>query len=938
MASLKLCTVSEFYEPRKPSFLVSHDRWSNRCSISSFNGCVQITGTHNFKPFSRVKSIRVSRLATELADLSESNQDDTTVRSSEDDSVGESLIEQTPIYYREVRKSGRNIWKRFRGAKKANERETTLKSSSRRNEQEEKDPSFVYNGDSLFSADNELDVVLSDLRTDMSLDHCNSILKQLESSSDSKTLSFFGWMRSNGKLKQNVIAYNLALRVLGRKEDWVASETLIQEMTTNSACELNFRVFNTLIYACYKRGLTGLGTKWFRLMLGYGVRPNIATFGMLMSLYKKSGNLEEAEFAFIQMRSFKLQCESAYSAMITIYTRLGLYDKAEQVIEFMKEDKVLPNLENWLVRLNAFSQQGKLQEAEQVLICMQKAGISPNIIAYNTLITGYGKLSNMDAAHALFLNLQNVGLEPDETTYRSMIEGWGRADNYKEAGWYYNELKRSGFEPNSSNLYTMINLQARHKDEEGAVRTLEDMGRMGCQYPSILGNLLQAYERAGRVDKVPLVLKGSFYEHVLVDQTSCSILVMAYVKHCLVDDAIKILWDKQWKDHIFESNLYHLLICYCKELGHHENAVKVYTQMPKSDVNPNLHITCTMIDVYGVMGQFTKAKDLYQKLKSSGVALDMIAYSIVVRMYVKAGSLEDACSVLDIMEKQDIVPDTFLFRDMLRIYQQLAMLEKLADVYYKILRSGLTWDQEMYNCVINCCARALPVDELSRLFDEMLQRGFSPNTITFNVMLDVYGKAKLFGKARKVFWIARKRGLDDVISYNTIVASYGQNKDLKNMRSTVRKMKFNGFSVSLEAYNCMLDAYGKEGQIESFRSVLQRMKGSSCASDHYTYNIMINIYGEQGWIEEVAGVLTELNEYGLGPDLCSYNTLIKAYGIAGMVEEAVAVVKEMREKGVEPDRITYVNLIAALRKNDNFLEAVKWSLWMKQMGISCLKS
>ncbi|KAL6221432.1 hypothetical protein ACLB2K_009183 [Fragaria x ananassa] len=111
------------------------------------------------------------------------------------------------------------------------------------------------------------------------------------------------------------------------------------------------------------------------------------------------------------------------------------------------------------------------------------------------------------------------------------------------------------------------------------------------------------------------------------------------------------------------------------------------------------------------------------------------------------------------------------------------------------------------------------------------------------------------------------------------------------------------------------------------------MKETSCGSDHHTYNTMINIYGEQGWIDEVAGVLTELKECGLGPDLCSYNTLIKAYGIAGMVEDAVYLLKEMRENGVEPDKITYINLIAALRKNDEYLEAVKWSLWMKQMGL-----
>ncbi|KAH7546137.1 hypothetical protein FEM48_Zijuj01G0168700 [Ziziphus jujuba var. spinosa] len=906
MASLKISICLDAFDSKRSSSKVSsrYLHVTRACIVNSLN---------------RVS--HASRFRSELSDISELNLiNDETTLSRNNDLVHESLVEQN----RNFRRQEEN---RFCSVKKEAKRDVGSKFSLKRNKWERE-------LEVLFVNDGEMDVNYSVIGSDLSLEHCNAILKRLERFSDSKALKFFQWMRSSGKLLGNVSAYNLVFRVLGRREDWDEAERMFREVSTDLSCELNYQIFNTLIYACCKFRRVELGAKWFRMMLEHGVEPNIATFGMLMGLYQKGWNVEEAEFTFSQMRNFGIVCHSAYSAMITIYTRLNLYEKAEEVIDFMREDKVIMNLDNQLVMLNAYCQQGKLDEAELVLVSMQKDGFAPNIVAYNTLITGYGKASKMDAAQRLFACIENVGLEPDEATYRSMVEGWGRADNYKEAFGFYQKLKQLGYKPNSSNLYTLINLQAKHEDEEGAINTLDDMRMIGCQYSSILGTLLQAYERAGRIDKVPFLLKGSFYQHILVNQTSCSILVMAYVKHCLVDEAIKVMRDKEWKDPHFEDNLYHLLICSCKELGYLENAVKVYSHMPKYTDKPNMHITCTMIDIYSVMGLFKEAEKLYLELKSSGIALDMIGFSIVLRMYVKAGSLNDACAVLDAMDKQKgIAPDIYLFRDMLRIYQRCAMHDKLSDLYYKILKSGVDWDQEMYNCVINCCAHALPIDEISRLFDAMIQRGFVPNTITFNVMLDLYGKSKLFKKARKLFCMAQKWGLDDVISYNTMIAAYGRNKEFEQMSSTVQTMQFKGFSVSLEAYNSMLDAYGKENQMENFRNVLRKMKESSCTSDHYTYNIMINIYGQQGWIDEVAGILTELKESGLKPDLFSYNTLIKAYGVAGMVEDAVCLVKEMRENGIEPDRITYVNLINALRKNDEFLEAVKWSLWMKQMGM-----
>ncbi|KAL4343651.1 hypothetical protein S245_036543 [Arachis hypogaea] len=178
-------------------------------------------------------------------------------------------------------------------------------------------------------------------------------------------------------------------------------------------------------------------------MLDSGVAPNDASFSMLMGLYRKGWNIEEAEFMFYQMRQLEILFEPAYSSMITIYTRFRLYEKAEDIISLMREDKIVPN--DWLVILNAYSQQGKLRDVEKVLVSMQEAGFSPNIVAYNIMITGYGKASNMDTAQKLFAKLKNVGLDPDETTFRSMIEGWGRVDNYVDAMWYYKELKQSEF-------------------------------------------------------------------------------------------------------------------------------------------------------------------------------------------------------------------------------------------------------------------------------------------------------------------------------------------------------------------------------------------------------------------------------------------------------------------------------------------------------------
>ncbi|OAY71879.1 Pentatricopeptide repeat-containing protein, chloroplastic, partial [Ananas comosus] len=372
-------------------------------------------------------------------------------------------------------------------------------------------------------------VALSAIGPNSGVEMCNSVLKHLAKISDEKTLDFFERMKSNGKLTRNADAYRLALRALARREEWCRAESLIQEMVSLSECEVDIQVFNPLIYVCAKRGNVDWGTKWFNSMLERGVEPNVSTIGMLMNLYQKSSDLSQAEYTFSLMRSYKLKCVNAYSSMITIYTRSGLYAKSEEIINLMRRDEVIPNLENWLVQLNAYSQQGKLEEAEAILKSMIEARISPNIVAYNTLITGYGKISNANAAKSIFQQLECIGLVPDETTYRSMIEGFGRADNYKEAMFYYEELKRLGFHPSSSNFSTIINLQARHGDEEGVVQTIKDMRASKCQFSSMISTLLRAYERVGRMEKLLPIL-----ELLLREYSNRSYVVLylvtAYVK------------------------------------------------------------------------------------------------------------------------------------------------------------------------------------------------------------------------------------------------------------------------------------------------------------------------------------------------------------------------------------------------------------------------
>lgn len=215
MASLKLSLyVDSSWESKKLNCTVKALSFTDsKCWVPLFLG----GGTFVVSPFCKLKHIRVSRLETEEIETSELSLDGEGVDGFEGELGNESFVTERPNLGRDSQKGKFNVWKRFRRVKKV-KRDSNYRSSlrlkDRKNGMEEK-PMIVFDVNSdenVIDSQKGVDFHDENIRSDSSLDHCNAILKELERRDDGKALSFFQWMRKNGKLKQNVTAYNLILR------------------------------------------------------------------------------------------------------------------------------------------------------------------------------------------------------------------------------------------------------------------------------------------------------------------------------------------------------------------------------------------------------------------------------------------------------------------------------------------------------------------------------------------------------------------------------------------------------------------------------------------------------------------------------------------------------------------------------------------------------
>jgi hypothetical protein len=97
-------------------------------------------------------------------------------------------------------------------------------------------------GNKISGNSSQVDTYLSFVSPDSTVKKCNSFLMKLENNNDGGILNFLDWMRSHGKLKRNADAYQLALRVVARRELWHKAKELLEEMVSISECELNVKI------------------------------------------------------------------------------------------------------------------------------------------------------------------------------------------------------------------------------------------------------------------------------------------------------------------------------------------------------------------------------------------------------------------------------------------------------------------------------------------------------------------------------------------------------------------------------------------------------------------------------------------------------------------------------------------------------------------------
>ncbi|KAK4573924.1 hypothetical protein RGQ29_031746 [Quercus rubra] len=350
-----------------------------------------------------------------------------------------------------------------------------------------------------------------------------------------------------------------------------------------------------------------------------------------------------------------------------------------------------------------------------------------------------------------------------------------------------------------------------------------------------------------------------------------------------------------------------------------DSALKVFELLREQLwYRPNSGVYIKLIVMLGKCKQPQKADELFQAMIDEGCVVNHEAYTALLSAYGRSGLFDKAFSLLEQMKNTpDCQPDV-----------------------------------QTYSILIKSCLEYFAFDKVQALLSDMTTQGIRPNTVTYNTLIDAYGKARKFSEMEStlVEMLHEKNCEPDVWTMNSTLRAFGSSRQTETMEKCYEKFQSAGVQPNIRTFNILLDSYGKAGEYEKMSAVMEYMQKYHYSWTIVTYNVVIDAfgkagdlkqmeylfrlmrserikpscvtlcslvraYGQAGKPEKIGGVLRFIENSDVVLDTVFFNCLVDAYGRMGCFAEMKGVLDMMEQKGCKPDKITYRTMIKAYSIN-----------------------
>ncbi|XP_031123569.1 pentatricopeptide repeat-containing protein At5g48730, chloroplastic [Ipomoea triloba] len=346
-----------------------------------------------------------------------------------------------------------------------------------------------------------------------------------------------------------------------------------------------------------------------------------------------------------------------------------------------------------------------------------------------------------------------------------------------------------------------------------------------------------------------------------------------------------------------------------------ESALKVFELLREQLwYRPNAGLYIKLIVMLGKCKQPEKARSLFQMMIDEGCVANQESYTALLSAYSRSGLFDEAFSLLEQMKNTpNCQPDVFTYTILIKSCLQVYDFDKVRDLLSEMERQRIKPNTVTYNTLIDSYGKAKRFTDMESILVEMLRRrDCSPDVWTMNSALRAFGGSGQIEMMEKCYEKFQSAGIEPSIkTFNILLDSYAKTGNYEKMSAVMQYMQKYHFSWTIVTYNIVIDAFGRAGDLKQTEFLFRLMQSERIKPDRVTLCSLVRAYGQAGKAEKLGGILRFADNSDITLDTVFFNCLVDAYGMMGCFAEMKGVLEMMERKGCKPDKVTYRTMIKA---------------------------
>lgn len=637
-------------------------------------------------------------------------------------------------------------------------------------------------------------------------------------------------------------------------------------------------IFSSVISACSKVELYGLGEQLHAIIYKWGYSLEIFVCNALVTLYSRCGDPISAERIFSKMQQ---RDEVSYNSLISGFVQQGHSERSFELFEKMQIDSLQPGCVTVASLLSACASLGALHKGRQLHSYAIKAGMSSDIILEGSLLDLYVKCSDVEAAHNFFLTTQKGNV----VLWNLMLVAYGLKGDLNESLRVFALLQAEGLQPNQ---YTFPSI----------LKTCTLVGALD------LGEQLHSQ-----------VIKTGFHPNVYVS----GVLIDFYAKHGKFDAAMKILRRLAEEDIVSWT----ALIAGYAQHDLFTEALRLFIEMQDQGIQSDNIGLASAISACAGIKALNQGRQLHAQSIISGYSVDLSINNALLSLYARCGLVQEAYLTFDKNDNKDSVS----WNGLISGFAQSGHWEEALKIFSQMNQTGVEANMYTYGSVVSAAANTANVKQGKQIHAKMIKAGYDTETEASNVLITLYAKCGSLDAARRVFLEMPKK---NEVSWNAMITGYSQHGCGNEAIELFEEMKLLDMKPNLVTFVGVLSACSHVGMVDEGLSYFKSMTenhGLVPKPEHYA--CVVDILGRAGYLSRAIEFVKSMP---IVPDSMVWRTLLSACTVHKNMEIGELAAHHLLQLKPE-DSATYVllaNMYAVTGKWENRNHARKL---MKERGV-----